>query len=66
MNWGNQYLFPSEFKSRYDKHREALLRGLSDSDSDIQGINLLEFFTASCYKGYDDDSQGFYSVYNNG
>jgi DnaJ family protein A protein 5 len=50
----------------YDKHREALLRGLSDSDSDIQGINLLEYFTASCYKGYEDDPQGFYAVYNKG
>ena len=50
----------------YDKHREALLRGLSDSDGDIQGINLLEYFTASCYKGYEDDPQGFYAVYHKG
>ena len=50
----------------YDKHREALLRGLSDSDGDIQGINLLEYFTASCYKGYETDPQGFYAVYHKG
>lgn len=48
----------------YDKHRDALLRGLGDSDGDIQGINLFEYFTSSCYKGYGDDSQGFYAVYS--
>jgi DnaJ family protein A protein 5 len=50
----------------YDKHREALLRGLGESDGDIQGINLLEYFTAACYKGYTDEPEGFYGVYNKG
>ena len=50
----------------YDTHREALLRGLGESDGDIQGINLLEYFTASCFKGFTDEPDGFYGVYNKG
>ena len=50
----------------YDKHRDALLRGLGESDGDVKGINLLEYFTASCYKGFTDDPEGFYGVYNKG
>ena len=50
----------------YDKHRDALLRGLSDSSGEVQGINLLEYFTATCYRGFGDDPEGFYAVYSKG
>jgi DnaJ family protein A protein 5 len=50
----------------YDKHRDALLRGLGESDGDVKGINLLEYFTASCYRGFTDEPEGFYGVYNKG
>ena len=50
----------------YDKHRDALLRGLGESDGEVKGINLLEFFTASCFKGFTDEPEGFYGVYNKG
>ena len=29
----------------YDKHRDALIRGLSSSEGDIQGIDLFQYFT---------------------
>ena len=39
----------------YDKHRDALIRGLSSSEGDIQGIDLYQYFSSSCYEGYSDD-----------
>lgn len=47
----------------YDKHREALLRGLSSTDGDIDGIDLFQYFSASCYSGYGDDENGFFAIY---
>ncbi len=47
----------------YDKHRDALLRGLSSSEGDIQGIDLFQYFSASCYQGYGDEEGAFYEVY---
>ena len=47
----------------YDKHRDALIRGLSSSESDIQGIDLFQYFTASCYQGFDDEEGSFYELY---
>jgi len=47
----------------YDKHRDALIRGLSSSEGDIQGIDLYQYFSSSCYKGYEDDEGGFYETY---
>ena len=29
----------------YDKHRDALIRGLSSSEGDIQGIDLYQYFS---------------------
>ena len=47
----------------YDKHREALIRGLNSEDGDVEGIELLQYFTATCYSGFGDDEGGFYEVY---
>ena len=48
----------------YDKHRDALLRGLSSSEAgDIQGIDLFQYFSASCFQGYGDEEGAFYEVY---
>lgn len=47
----------------YDKHRDALIRGLSSSDGDIQGIDLFQYFSPTCYQGYGDDEGGFYETY---
>ena len=47
----------------YDKHREALIRGLGKEDGEIDGIDLVQYCTASCYSGYSDDEGGFYETY---
>lgn len=56
---------PNE-RAWYDSHREQILRGGTgvDCDDDGVGIDLFRYFTASCYKGYGDDSEGFYAVYS--
>ena len=43
----------------YDKHRDALLRGLTSSEGDVEGIDLFQYFSASCYKGYDNSDGGW-------
>lgn len=47
----------------YDKHRDALLRGISSSEGDIQGIDLFKYFSASCYEGFGDEEGSFYETY---
>ena len=42
----------------YDNHRDALLRGLTSSEGDVDGIDLFQYFSASCYEGYDDSDGG--------
>ncbi|XP_068608818.1 dnaJ homolog subfamily C member 21 isoform X2 [Brachionichthys hirsutus] len=49
----------------YDDHREALLRGGLSGDYEDDGIELLPFFTVTCYCGYADDEKGFYTIYRN-
>ena len=49
----------------YDNHREAILRGLSEDNKEVQGIDLFQFFTSSCYTGFDNDEKGFYAIYRN-
>ncbi|XP_061325501.1 dnaJ homolog subfamily C member 21 isoform X1 [Pezoporus flaviventris] len=47
----------------YDNHREALLRGGVDGDYQDDSLDLLRYFTVSCYSGYGDDEKGFFTVY---
>lgn len=46
----------------YDSHREAILRG-DDGTGDPDELNLYEYFTASCFDGFDDGESGFFTVY---
>lgn len=46
----------------YDKHRVQILGGGSDYKDD--SVNVMTFFRASCYSGFNDDPQGFYCVYS--
>lgn len=48
----------------YDNHREQILRG-SSSDFEDKSLNLFQYFTTSCFQGYGDDENGFYTVYRN-
>ncbi|XP_056638977.1 dnaJ homolog subfamily C member 21 isoform X1 [Diorhabda sublineata] len=48
----------------YDNHREQILRG-SNSDFEDKSLNVFQYFTTSCFQGYEDDENGFYTVYRN-
>ncbi|XP_077050253.1 dnaJ homolog subfamily C member 21 isoform X1 [Siphateles boraxobius] len=47
----------------YDNHREALLKGGVSGEYQDDSIDLVQFFTVTCYSGYGDDEEGFYTVY---
>ncbi|KAJ8895410.1 hypothetical protein PR048_000742 [Dryococelus australis] len=47
----------------YDSHREAILKGGIGSDYKDDSLDVMTYFTPSCFKGYGDDEKGFYSVY---
>ncbi|XP_016928667.2 dnaJ homolog subfamily C member 21 [Drosophila suzukii] len=49
-------------RSWYDNHREQILRG-KNSEYTENSLDVFQYFTSSCYKGYGDDEQGFYRVY---
>ncbi|KAK2587205.1 hypothetical protein KPH14_002948 [Odynerus spinipes] len=47
----------------YDNHREAILKGGIGEDYQDDSIDLFQYFSTSCFKGYGDDEKGFYTVY---
>ncbi|KAJ6656090.1 hypothetical protein lerEdw1_004139 [Lerista edwardsae] len=47
----------------YDNHREALLKGGVDGEYQDDSLDVLHYFTVTCYSGYGDDDKGFYAVY---
>uniref|UniRef100_A0A1B6CD80 DnaJ homolog subfamily C member 21 n=1 Tax=Clastoptera arizonana TaxID=38151 RepID=A0A1B6CD80_9HEMI len=50
-------------RSWYDRHRDAILKGGLREDYEDVSLNVYQYFTSSCFKGYGDDEKGFYSVY---
>ncbi|CAG9860022.1 unnamed protein product [Phyllotreta striolata] len=46
----------------YDNHREQIIRGAS-SEFEDKSLDVFQYFTATCFKGYNDDEDGFYTVY---
>lgn len=42
---------------RYDNHRDALLKGGVDGEYQDDSIDLVQYFTVSCYSGYGDDEE---------
>ena len=49
----------------YDNQREALLKGGLDGEYQDDSLDLLHYFTVTCYSGYGDGEKGFYTVYRN-
>lgn len=47
----------------YDDHREAILKGGIGQDYTDNSLDLFQYFSTSCFKGYGDDEKGFYTVY---
>lgn len=60
----NAYSVLSDDNERawYDSHREAILRG-DNGDCAPDELNLYEYFSANCFDGYDDEEDGFFTVY---
>ncbi|XP_045158963.1 dnaJ homolog subfamily C member 21-like [Mercenaria mercenaria] len=50
----------------YDKHREAILRGGHGHGDKYEDncLDVFQYFNSSCYKGFGDDKEGFYAVYD--
>ncbi|KAL2731517.1 hypothetical protein V1477_015340 [Vespula maculifrons] len=46
----------------YDRYREAILRNMQEDQKD-DTIDLFQYFSTSCFQGYNDDEKGFYTVY---
>lgn len=60
---------PNE-RTWYDNHREDLLNGLDKDNMTKEqqqeaafGFDINPYYKETCYKGFDDSAQGFYSVY---
>lgn len=58
-----EVLIDPQERAWYDKHREQIIRGGDDYVDN--SINLMKYFSASVYCGFEDDEQGFYAVYAN-
>lgn len=58
-----EVLSDKQERAWYDRHREQILHG-SDSNFEDNSLDVFQFFTTSCFKGYNDDEQGFYAVYS--
>ncbi|XP_030558329.1 dnaJ homolog subfamily C member 21 [Drosophila novamexicana] len=57
-----EVLSDGQERAWYDNHREQILRG-KNSEYSENCLDVFQFFTGSCYKGYGNDTKGFYSVY---
>ncbi|XP_043467136.1 dnaJ homolog subfamily C member 21-like [Leptopilina heterotoma] len=47
----------------YDNHREAILKGGIGDNYKDDSIDLFQYFSTGCFKGYGDDEKGFYFIY---
>jgi len=51
-------------KAWYDRNRENIMQKQQFKNFDEDELNLYDYFTSSCYKGFSNDNQGFYAVYD--
>ena len=54
----------------YDSHRDQILRGKQPGDNDDEEgvtqatqVEIMDYFTSTCYGGYNDEEDGFYTIY---
>lgn len=48
----------------YDNHRDEILKG-KNTDYEEEALDVFQYFTVSCYKGYDkNEPKNFYAVYS--
>ncbi|KAJ8950728.1 hypothetical protein NQ314_007790 [Rhamnusium bicolor] len=48
----------------YDSHREQILYG-ANSEFQDNSLDVFQYFTSTCFKGYSDDENDFYAIYRN-
>lgn len=46
----------------YERHREEILKG-SQSNYKDESLDVFAYFNSSCYKGFNNDPEGFYCVF---
>ncbi|KAL8572511.1 hypothetical protein ACOMHN_019550 [Nucella lapillus] len=65
MQQAYEVLKDPQERAWYDRHREAILRGGQGKGDKYEdnSLNLFQYFTSSCYSGFEDDEKGFYAVY---
>ncbi|CAG9764390.1 unnamed protein product [Ceutorhynchus assimilis] len=59
-----EVLSDKQERAWYDAHRDQILRGPS-SEFENESLDVFQYFTTTCFKGYTDDDKGFYAVYRN-
>uniref|UniRef100_A0A0A1X9X6 DnaJ homolog subfamily C member 21 n=1 Tax=Zeugodacus cucurbitae TaxID=28588 RepID=A0A0A1X9X6_ZEUCU len=57
-----EVLSDAQERAWYDNHRDQILRG-KNSDYTENCLDVFEYFTSSCFRGYEDGEKGFYAVY---
>ncbi|KAG8191458.1 hypothetical protein JTE90_020708 [Oedothorax gibbosus] len=58
-----EVLIDPQERAWYDRHKEDILRGDADEAYKDDCLNVYQYFNGSCFKGYNDDERGFYTVY---
>uniref|UniRef100_A0A069DV41 DnaJ homolog subfamily C member 21 n=1 Tax=Panstrongylus megistus TaxID=65343 RepID=A0A069DV41_9HEMI len=51
-------------RSWYDRHKDSILKGGITSDYKDDSLNVYQYFTTTCFKGFGDDERSFYAVYS--
>lgn len=46
----------------YDRHRDSILKGAGSGYED-ESLDVFPYFSVSCFRGYDDSDNGFYTIY---
>lgn len=56
-------LIDPQERAWYDRHKEEILRGDAEETYKDDCLNVYHYFNTSCFKGYNDDEKGFYTVF---
>lgn len=60
-----EVLSDAQERAWYDRHREAILKAEEHDqlEKETEAVDLLQYFTTSCYSTYDESPTGFYTVF---
>ncbi|XP_065222541.1 dnaJ homolog subfamily C member 21-like [Planococcus citri] len=57
-----EVLIDPQERAWYDRHRDSILKGAGSGYED-ESLDVFPYFSASCYRGYDDSNNSFYTIY---